>query len=111
MSMQNKKVFGLPVHVLNDICDVFRKHHNIKKVILYGSRAMGNYRLGSDIDLCVEADGMELTQLLAIENQIDDLLLPWKVDLSSKHQIDNPDLLHHIQCVGIEIYPNFSIYF
>ncbi len=102
--MENKKLFGLPRGVVDILCSIFRQHRVIKKVILYGSRAMGNYRLGSDIDLCIEADGLDLTQRLAIENQIDDLLLPWKVDLSVKTDIDNPDLLEHINDVGIEFY-------
>jgi uncharacterized protein len=44
---------------------------------------------------------MDTTELLKIENEIDDLLLPYKVDLSLFHQIDNPSLIEHIQRVGI----------
>lgn len=102
--MQNKQSFGLPSHVIHDICGIFGKYPAIKRVLLYGSRAMGRERVGSDIDLCIEADEMTLSQFLAIENEIDDLLLPWKVDLSLKTQIDNPDLLEHIKLVGIQIY-------
>ena len=102
--MANKKLFGLPPYVMAKICKIFREYRAIKKVVLYGSRAMGNYRVGSDIDLCIEANDLELTQLLSIENQIDELLLPWKVDLVLKHKIDHPDLLEHIKSVGIEIY-------
>lgn len=101
-----KDQFGIPPDALNQICDVFRKYPSIQKVVLYGSRAMGNYRLGSDIDLCIESDELEFSELLAIENQIDDLLLPWKIDLLAKNKIDNPDLLQHINRVGIIIYQN-----
>ncbi len=54
---------------------------------------MERNRLGSDIDLSIESDTLSFSELLAIENQIDDLLLPWKIDLSLKNQIDNPDVL------------------
>lgn len=96
--------FGLPDKVIQQICGVFRQYKEIKRVIIYGSRAMGKNRLGSDIDLCIESDELSFSQLLAIENQIDDLLLPWKIDLSLKNQIDNPDVLEHIRDVGIEFY-------
>ena len=75
-------------------------------MIIYGSRAKGNYRTSSDIDLCIESDSLGLTQLLKIENQLDDLLLSWKIDLSLKHQIDNPSLLDHINYLGRMLYRN-----
>jgi len=53
--MANKKLFGLPPHAMTKICTIFRKYPAIKRVVLYGSRAMGNYRPGSDIDLCIES--------------------------------------------------------
>ena len=44
--------------------------------VLYGSRALGTCRPGSDIDLCIEGESLGLTELLSIENRMDDLLLP-----------------------------------
>lgn len=95
--------YGLPRSALESLRDVFEKHNSIQKVILYGSRAKGNFRTGSDIDLCIEGD-LSLNELMAIENQIDELLLPWKIDLCLKHQIDNPALLDHIKRVGKVFY-------
>lgn len=96
--------WGLPDDAIEKLIAVFKCYPKINQVILYGSRALGNYRLGSDIDLCIEADELSLTDLLKIENQIDDLLLPWKVDLSLKNKIDNPHLIEHIETVGIVFY-------
>ncbi|MNN69159.1 Nucleotidyltransferase domain protein [compost metagenome] len=95
--------FGLPAHAIEKLCAVFQGWPQIQRVLLYGSRAKGNYRLGSDIDLTIEGE-LTLSQLLAIENEIDDLLLPWKVDLSLKHRLDIPSLLDHIQRVGVNFY-------
>jgi predicted nucleotidyltransferase len=95
---------GLPEHAVEKICGIFRDFPTIRRVILYGSRAMGTYRPGSDIDLCIEAESLGLTELLSMENRIDDLLLPWKVDLSLLHHIDNPALLDHIRRVGVTFY-------
>ncbi len=45
-----------------------------------------------------------MTDLPRLDGEIDDLLLPWKVDIALRHQIENPDLLAHIDRVGIAIY-------
>lgn len=95
---------GLPLQAITALRTIFATYPDIEKVILYGSRAKGTYRQGSDIDLCIEGPLLDLTKLLAIENSIDDLLLPWKIDLSLKHQIDNQDLLDHINRVGAVFY-------
>ena len=103
--MNGETAFGLPVHAVEKLHGVFAEWPQIQRVLLYGSRAKGNYRPGSDIDLSIEDDEeLSLAQLLAIENRIDDLLLPWMVDLSLKRQIDNPALLEHIRRVGIPFY-------
>jgi predicted nucleotidyltransferase len=93
---------GLPEAAVKKICGILRDYPRISRVVLYGSRAMGTYRHGSDIDLCLDAERLGLTELLAIENRIDDLLLPWKVDLSLMHALDNPALLEHIRRVGVD---------
>lgn len=95
---------GLKSHTIQEIVNILSSYPEIEKVILYGSRAKGNYKKGSDIDLIVFAPQFTLTDLNRIENQLDDLLLPWKIDLALQHQIENTDLLDHIKRVGITIY-------
>lgn len=102
--MNHELHFGLPANAINKLRDVFNGWPEIQRVVLYGSRAKGSYRPGSDIDLTIEADALSLSQLLALENQIDELLLPWMVDLSLKRHIDNPALLDHIHRVGVPFY-------
>ncbi|EWC41071.1 DNA polymerase [Stutzerimonas stutzeri KOS6] len=53
------------------------------------------------MDLTMEGHGLTFAQLLVLENQIDELLLPWMVDLSLRASIDNPALLEHIERVGV----------
>jgi len=102
--MTSNDRFGLPNHVIKKIQDVFLQHQDIKKVILYGSRATGKYKQGSDIDLCIEGENLNLTKLMQIETQLDDLLLPWKIDLSLKQHIDNQGLLQKINKNGLIFY-------
>jgi len=96
--------YGLPPHVLERLNAVFRRWPQIDRAILYGSRAKGNFRTGSDIDLCLEADTMQIAELLKLCGEIDDLLLPWKVDLALKHTIENSELVAHIERVGVPVY-------
>ena len=102
--MNAEPLFGLPAPAIAQLRSVFASWPTINRVLLYGSRAKGNYRPGSGIDLSIEAEALSLSQLLAIENQIDDLLLPWMVDLSLRQQIENPALLDHIERVGVPFY-------
>lgn len=97
--------FGLKPDTIARINGVLAAHPEIEQAMLYGSRAKGNYRAGSDIDLCLEGDALTLTQLLEIENELDDLLLPYKIDLSLHHALDNPELIDHIRRVGVVFYP------
>ena len=96
--------FGLKSEVIEKINSVFSKYPNIEQVVVYGSRAKGNYRLGSDIDLTLIGTDLSYQQLLQIATDIDDLLLPYKVDLSIYKQINNPDLVEHINRIGQQFY-------
>ena len=95
---------GLKESTIARINGVFAGYPAVERAILYGSRAKGNFRHGSDIDLTLEGDGIDADQLSRIILELDDLLLPYTIDLSLKRQIDNPDLLAHIERVGVVFY-------
>ena len=97
--------FGLKPESITKINAVFYSYPQIRQVILYGSRAKGTQRNGSDIDLTIQGEDVTLAQLLKIENELDELLLPYKIDLSLYHHIDNPDLIEHIRRIGKVFYP------
>ena len=94
--------FGLARSTREKILSVIPGKPRVERVILYGSRAMGNFKIGSDIDLTLAAPSLTTTDLLTIQTALDDLLLPYKIDLSLLHQIDNLGLLEHIRRVGTE---------
>jgi predicted nucleotidyltransferase len=79
---------------------VFSSYPAVDKAIVYGSRAKGNCRPGSDIDITLEGSALTFDDLLRIEAALDDLMLPWTMDLSLLSHIDNPTLLGHIARVG-----------
>ena len=89
---------------LDKLNSVFSRHGAIDSVLIYGSRAKGNYRPGSDIDLTIKGGEIPFAEFMQIEGEIDDLMLPYTVDLSQYRQIDNPELLAHIDRVGMAVY-------
>lgn len=97
-------MFGLSEKTIAAIQGVFSKYHQIEQAILYGSRAKGNYRNGSDIDLVLVGSELNLSRLFKIELELDDLLLPYKIDLALLHQIENTDLVEHINRKGKVFY-------
>lgn len=97
-------MFGLKDTHIRLIQSVFSSYGSIEKAIIYGSRAKGNYRTGSDIDLTLRGDDLNLSTLMKIETELDDLLLPYKIDLSIFHKIEDPDLIEHINRVGCVFY-------
>lgn len=97
-------MYGLKEKDIQKVNGVFTEYPQIVKAILYGSRAKGNFRNGSDIDLTLLGEGLTLSLLFALENDLDDLLLPYKIDLSIFQKIENPDLLAHIERVGCDFY-------
>lgn len=98
--------FGLKPQTILKITNVFAKYSQVQSAILYGSRAKGNYRNGSDIDLTLVGEEIDLTLLQKIETELDELFLPHKIDLSIYRQITNASLIDHIKRVGIAFYQN-----
>ncbi len=96
--------FGLQPKYRDTINRVFAQYPNIEQVVVYGSRAKGNFRNGSGIDLTIIDSNLSFTEFLEIENKLDDLLMPYTIDLSQKRKISNPDLIEHINRVGQILY-------
>lgn len=96
--------FGLRPGILEQLNALFKSYKEIDTVVLYGSRAKGNYRPGSDIDITIKGEHFKDGLVGKLAEEIDDLLLPYSFDISSWTQIDNPELLAHIDRVGIVIY-------
>lgn len=95
---------GLSTETISLINSVFSKYPVIKSAVLYGSRAKGNYKKGSDIDLTLYSDDVSHRLLVSILVDLDELLLPYMIDLSFYTQIDNENLKEHIDRVGVIFY-------
>lgn len=97
-------MYGLSNTVISDIRSVFRKHTNIEKVLIFGSRAKGTYSEGSDIDLAAIGNDISFDQLMDINIQIEDLGLLYKVDVIDYNKNINTPIGEHIIRVGLPFY-------
>ena len=96
--------FGLSTSNLRALQDVFAAHRQVVRADIYGSRATGSFRPGSDIDLTLRGELLTMTDLLAIDREIDDLDLPYKIDLSLYSHIEDAALRAHIDTAGRAVY-------
>jgi predicted nucleotidyltransferase len=92
--------YGLSEIVIQKVCNIFLHYPSIIQVILYGSRAKGTYKEGSDIDISLVGD-IDFDSFATIKTALDDLCLPYHIDLSIFQDIANKELIDHIQRVGI----------
>ncbi|HPE19030.1 MAG TPA: nucleotidyltransferase domain-containing protein [Tenuifilaceae bacterium] len=96
--------FGLKDSTIEQVNSVFTQFSFVEKVVIYGSRAKGNFEEGSDIDITLIGENITQNYLNKISLKLDDLLLPYKFDISVFNQISNPNLVDHIQRIGQVFY-------
>jgi len=88
---------------LSTIVQIISTIPEIKKVVIFGSRAKGNYKAGSDTDMAVwSTNDAAILRLAGILN--DETLLPYKFDVLNYNTINSNQLKEHIDRVGVEIY-------
>ena len=98
--------YGLSDRTLAVFNSILRKYPGVKQAVLYGSRAKGSYRNGSDIDISLKTDNkFTRSDLLRIAGDFDDSDMPYFVDVSVYDQLTNQDLKAHIDRVGKVLFP------
>jgi predicted nucleotidyltransferase len=96
--------FGLSEATINLIIGVLQSYPEVEKATIYGSRATGTFKNGSDIDLTLEGQKLTGDTLAKIASDLDDLPIPYTVDLSIFATLDNEDLRIQIQKSGLPFY-------
>lgn len=97
-------MLGLKPQEIESIRRVFAGHPQILRGVVFGSRAKGNFKPFSDIDISIVTNGLDHHRFISILSELDDLLLPYEIDLLEYDSITNVDLKDHIDRVGVEIY-------
>ncbi len=96
--------FGLPVKVIDQIGNVLAEYPAIERVVIYGSRAKGTHKPGSDIDLSLFGHAITEAEMRALESRLDDLMLPYTFDINRFDTLQNLQLIDHIRRVGQDFY-------
>jgi predicted nucleotidyltransferase len=91
--------FGLLASDLTKIIEVVSQYKEVKRAIIFGSRAKGNFRQGSDIDLAILCEDKNIANAISFKLN-EDTLLPYKFDVLDYRTIDNKELISHIDRVG-----------
>lgn len=90
--------FGLPERTLNELLDYFKSNINIEKVVIYGSRAKGNYRKGSDIDFAIWITDNENSRNVYWD--LEELPTPYKFDVTDYKALTHEALKNSIDKDG-----------
>ena len=97
-------VFGLSNKTLATVRDILAACPQVEQALVYGSRAKGNFKPGSDIDLTLIGPELTSDHLAQLAGALEECSIPYQVDLSIQRDIDNPELLEHIKRVGLVFY-------
>ena len=87
-----------------EIKSVIARFPEVEEVILYGSRSMGNFHIGSDIDLALKSKNLDFKEFLNLHIALENLGLPQDFDLVELNKITNSDLIDHINRKGIVVF-------
>ena len=101
--------FGLSDKTCATIRHILGQYPQVEKAVLYGSRAKGNYKNGSDIDLTLTGATLDHRLLFSVANALDDSDIPYTVDLSVLDRIENQALREHIERVGLVFYQRADV--
>ncbi len=102
--MNSGAKYGLDNDAIYQIISVLTENSKINEVILFGSRAKGNFRHGSDVDLSLIGKELQLNDVLNASIAIDDLSLPYKFDIVIYDRITEKALIDHINRSGIVLF-------
>ncbi|HBA04587.1 MAG TPA: hypothetical protein DCW51_11965 [Clostridium sp.] len=97
-------MYGIEEKIYINLMSYFKSNEYIKKVILFGSRAKGNYNYNSDIDLGILCD-KKYKGTISVE--LDELVGIYSLDIVFLDAM-NEDIKLQIDRDGIEIYDNLS---
>lgn len=102
--MNSNRKYGLLNTDIERIISIFKSNSKIENVILFGSRAIGNYKPGSDIDIALKGADIKLNDILKITADLDTLSTPYKFDIVIYNRITENALIDHIRRVGILLF-------
>ena len=101
--------FGLKDMEINALREVLSSVPEVDEAIIYGSRARGTNKVASDIDITLKGSDLTYLQLALLDAIVDDLYLPYFVDLSLFSMLRNKDLVESIEREGKVLYRKITM--
>jgi predicted nucleotidyltransferase len=97
-------MFGIEKHIIKMILSEMSNHSEVCDIIIFGSRAKGNFKKGSDIDLAIKGKNISFELVAGLKTRFNQkLLIPYHVDIVHYESISNKDLIDHIDRIGISL--------
>lgn len=97
--------FGLKDSDLDYIIKIIKKFPQIKKTVIFGSRAKGNYKPGSDIDIAIYGEKITFDILAMLHAELEEQSpMPYFFDIVDYTHSNHEELKEHIERVGKVIY-------
>ena len=98
-------MFGLNEKIIKDIIEILKKYEEVESASIFGSRARGDYKKTSDIDMVLYGDRLTHSINTKIFYEIDSLYLPYKLDLINFNSLQiNDEIRQSIIKEGVEFY-------
>ncbi|WAM34957.1 nucleotidyltransferase domain-containing protein [Caldicellulosiruptor morganii] len=107
MKVEDKK-FGIEEEILDKIVEIFKKYRQVRKACVFGSRARGDYKRGSDLDLCIWLEEGCENPVYKIEDELDELDTILLFDIVAFNSITKESLKESILREGVIIYERFE---
>lgn len=97
--------FGITEMSYELLLDALSVFPEIEKATIFGSRAKGNFKQGSDIDIAIFGEKCTAVVAMNLSSKLNEQSpIPYKVDVVNYSSIDEPDLKDHIDRVGLSFY-------
>jgi len=99
-----EQTFGLKERDLNYLKISIARIPEIEQAIIFGSRAMGNNKLASDVDICLKGDRVSRDSCLNLKVRLEEYPIPFFFDIVCYKDITNVKLKLHIDNFGVLLY-------
>jgi uncharacterized protein len=97
--------FGLQRQDVDEIIHILQSYPVVEEAILFGSRAKGNFKQGSDIDIAIKGKGIDQGVVASISFLLnEEIELPYFFDIVHFEAISEQELREHVIRVGRSIY-------
>lgn len=104
MGIKDISNIGISQEVLNKVISIISSNSKVCKIVIFGSRSRGDFKVVSDIDIAIFSETLSLPEYLKILSDVDDIDIPQKIDLVWYEKIKDEDFKKEILANGIVVY-------